>query len=641
MAAAIKDSHIKQGYSEGDLSVTHPRSFDHKHVESLEIFAADLDAALKSSFPLPQYPYSAVYVLLLRWADDDLGVQTEMSRLGALLEHKFRFDVEEWYIPSTSSTRALQTKLYNFQNAHQVENELLIVYYGGHGEADRRGRSIWRANSKNDSPSLPWSSLQPLLETAVPHVLIILDCCFAANAARDTSEGTTKELLAACGRENPTLGVGDRSFTSALIEELQSFGNMPFTVAMLHMRLVSVRWRLAFTPIYALLSEHGGHSITIRPFPENDQSSAPFDKPRDVDTDCMQLSDDDSSSPSLALETRVLLSVSVAEEAPVNVFEWVSWLTNQAPWEVTKIDVRVESVFRSHSTLLLMSIPVFAWAKLPENNAYRFIGFVKSEDLLGERISVKQSKTQDASVQTVINGSYRCLCAKPFIRFPPIDDYSGRRQCLTMFADENAFERHLRENHSAPPYVKEGVKRSKLKRFISIKEAIQRCWIPFDLKLSDRGVPRSDPTYPPIDDPERTATLWIYTPYEPTQSTRSQSYLAMMNQADEGLSTPSKSWTPIEESELLGICRQNLDWSEIANDFPRRTPEACREHFAKLVERGIYVKQENARGDAWRTARFSRSRSYAYMKDEIIKSHSDLVPDKDVGEERAFPAFVS
>lgn len=102
---------------------------------------------------------------------------------------------------------------------------MLIVYYAGHGEADyQRGRSIWRANRDKDSASLNWSSLQPLLENAVPPVLIILDCCFAANAARDTTEGATKEILAACGRENPTLGVGERSFTSALIEELKAFG---------------------------------------------------------------------------------------------------------------------------------------------------------------------------------------------------------------------------------------------------------------------------------------------------------------------------------------------------------------------------------------------------------------------------------
>lgn len=120
-------------------------------------------------------------------------------------------------------------------------------------------------NNGPNSPSLNWSSLQHLLETAVPCVLIILDCCFAANAARDTAEGTTKEILAACSRENPTLGVCERSFTSVLVEELQAFGRAPFTVAMLHSRLVTMRWRLAFTPFYALLSENGGNSIAISP----------------------------------------------------------------------------------------------------------------------------------------------------------------------------------------------------------------------------------------------------------------------------------------------------------------------------------------------------------------------------------------
>lgn len=61
------------------------------------------------------------------------------------------------------------------------------------------------SHGQSNSPFLNWSSLQPLLETAIPHVLIILDCCFAATAVRDTTEGTTKEILAACGRESPNL----------------------------------------------------------------------------------------------------------------------------------------------------------------------------------------------------------------------------------------------------------------------------------------------------------------------------------------------------------------------------------------------------------------------------------------------------
>ena len=87
-----------------------------------------------------------MHVLLLRWAEDDLNIHYELTRLKNVFEQQFRFATEQWDIPSQNPTRALQTKLYDFQNAHQGENELLIVYYGGHGDPDRRrGRSIWAA----------------------------------------------------------------------------------------------------------------------------------------------------------------------------------------------------------------------------------------------------------------------------------------------------------------------------------------------------------------------------------------------------------------------------------------------------------------------------------------------------------------
>ena len=126
--------------------MTHPRCYSSDHVEKLETFAEDLNQALKASFPSNPNPYTSVHVLLLRWTEDDLGVQTEISALRRVFESRFHFDVEEWQIPGVNSTRALQKKLYGFQDAHQNQTELLIVYYGGHAKADsRRGRSIWQA----------------------------------------------------------------------------------------------------------------------------------------------------------------------------------------------------------------------------------------------------------------------------------------------------------------------------------------------------------------------------------------------------------------------------------------------------------------------------------------------------------------
>ena len=117
-------------------------------MQKLEVFANDLDSALKNSFPpmAQPYPYSSVHVLLIRWTADDLNTQHEIDRLHNVFAQQYGFQVEQWQIPNSNATRALQSKLYDFQHVHQSEKELLIVYYGGHSEADtRRGRSIWRA----------------------------------------------------------------------------------------------------------------------------------------------------------------------------------------------------------------------------------------------------------------------------------------------------------------------------------------------------------------------------------------------------------------------------------------------------------------------------------------------------------------
>ncbi|KAL8821032.1 MAG: hypothetical protein Q9223_000871 [Gallowayella weberi] len=201
-----------------------------------------------------------------------------------------------------------------------------------------------------------------------------------ADVAAVSGQRTTKKLLAACGRENPTLGVGIRSFTSALIEELQAFGTGPFTVAMLHSRLITMRWGLAFTPVYALLSEHGGHSIELAPLPASALAVQPNqeDDESDFDEDMMHVS---SPKAKMARDTRVLLAVSISDDATCDIAEWKEWLVSQTPLVVTAIQVRVEAVFKSHSTMLITSLPIVYWDCLPNNAAYRFIDFIKSGNL--------------------------------------------------------------------------------------------------------------------------------------------------------------------------------------------------------------------------------------------------------------------
>ena len=296
-----------------------------------------------------------------------------------------------------------------------------------------------------------------MLLTAKPHVLMILDCCFAANAARDTTEGSSKELLAACGRENQTPGVGIRSFTSVLIEELQSFEGAAFTVAMLHARLITLRHKLAYTPIYAALAEKGGNSIVISPLPKSPSPSPQGSEcPTGLSSNTGIASPSIPTPVSLAESTRVLLAVSVAEDVAHNVAQWVSWLTTAAPWDVSKVDVRLECMYKSHSTLLLVSVPVVGWNRLPESAAYRFIGFIKSGNLICERTNPEpitevilqpnsdqnssSGRSKDARIESHTITNTHCL--------PPYPSFTTTMPNQTSSPTASGIDRHALQSWS-------------------------------------------------------------------------------------------------------------------------------------------------------------------------------------------------
>ena len=133
-------------HSGEDTHRTHPRGFDKRHAEKLKTFVDHLNGSLTRSFPAKECPYPGVHVILVRWVEDDLGVQSELAKLRRTFESQFNFQVEEWYIPSPDPYEFLEDKIFHLKKAHQNESELLIVYYGGHAGKDlRRGRSIWYA----------------------------------------------------------------------------------------------------------------------------------------------------------------------------------------------------------------------------------------------------------------------------------------------------------------------------------------------------------------------------------------------------------------------------------------------------------------------------------------------------------------
>ena len=370
------------------------------HLESFEDFFEHLNRAAKTVLPRSSRRYREVVVLLLRWQDDDLGTETEVSDLEYVFQDMYHYRTERFLIPSSDSATQLEYKLNDFRRAYNHESSLLILYYGGHGSLDfnkqRPSRSIWQAN-RNGGESLVWSDLQGILERAKSDVVFILDCCFAASAARCAG---SKEGLWACNSEVTTTGVNDNSFTRNLIEELKSLSTSRFNIAMLHARLMR-RYRkpgphmLLTEPWYTYLGDTALASTEISPQPSNQMSSASKDS-------VLESSDSSSKRPSAVTtisidqsmtETLVLLAVRLKDtEQTPKLLSWQNWCHDLAPDDVESVHalgrlkirdlIKLEAQFFSNSSLLLVSLPIFIWDRLPSSPAYSFVGFIKSANLV-------------------------------------------------------------------------------------------------------------------------------------------------------------------------------------------------------------------------------------------------------------------
>lgn len=81
------------------------------------------------------------------------------------------------------------------------------------------------------------------------------------------------------------------------------------------------------------------------------------------------------------LRTKVILSITLTEDVPENGSPEAChrWL---ASFPLPTRDVKVEAVYQSLSTVVLVSIPVETWDLLPEIPGCHFVCFANSENLL-------------------------------------------------------------------------------------------------------------------------------------------------------------------------------------------------------------------------------------------------------------------
>ncbi|GKU02343.1 hypothetical protein FLAG1_04516 [Fusarium langsethiae] len=400
---------------------THDTAKSHHHIENFERFVEDLQTSAKRAFPNSDYSrYSDVQVLLIQWDEDELQVEDELNELRRVF-NLYGFTTNKFRIPTSNSHRKLNQKVLSFVEEHENEDTLLIIYYGGHGVINKARQSTWSCKRDKSYATVEWSAIQTLFETAKCDVLLLLDCCAAASAAPLTERTTYMiETIAACGFETWTSSPGTQSFTHTLIEVLKEWASqLPFSAAMLHSEILrrlkhappdrssqGVLVESRKTPTY-IVSTSNAHasSITLGKMPEEEETGSvsssraipgssigDFTERLQSDT-CF--STEDRIQALLATDTKgqraaphVLLTVALEEDQVFDAASCARWL-KQFPLLATHVSV--EAVYRSYSTLLILSVPVVVWNLLPEHPAIQFVGYVRTRNLLSRDAALESA----------------------------------------------------------------------------------------------------------------------------------------------------------------------------------------------------------------------------------------------------------
>ncbi|KAH8161133.1 hypothetical protein CIB48_g7109 [Xylaria polymorpha] len=408
----------ENGFSSGDSAygsslgdskpppATHDISRVNYHVKRLPDFAKALEDSAARAFPNrgSSQRYRKVYVLLLHWDSDDLFVLPELEDLEICLQQDYNFETERFTIPSSNAHLDLMLKIGAMIKDYESTDTLLVVYYGGHARIDDARQSTWCASRNLDSPWLQlttetrWSAIQTLLERSLSDALILLDCCAGAASAAFPTGNSITETISASSWDAIAPNPGRYSFTSTLLEVLQEWKKKTFSVAMLHAEILA---RLK----HPRPERHNGNRFEARTTPVHFMMTANHKVPSielcRISSDILppSLSSASTSGRNSFLEGRastediigsepnetvphVMISLALEDDQNLNIDDWERWL---ATIPALAKYVQVQGVFKSHSTLLLVSLPVMVWDMLPDHPACNFIAFIRSNNLVAQK----------------------------------------------------------------------------------------------------------------------------------------------------------------------------------------------------------------------------------------------------------------
>lgn len=206
-------------------------------------------------------------------------------------------------------------------------------------------------------PKINWWEVRGYLEQYAGEVCYLFDCCSAGSGALSAYDGA--EFMAASTWDQTAVSNVHFSFTRILIDELRQLNGQAETLAGIYARIFryAQQNQIGAAPIH--IPKLNSPSVTI-----GRSRSRPVT--RSVDQESY----------------RVLLSIKVREEIPLDFTQWKEWLARNIPANVLSTKVTVEGAFRG-SSLLLFTVPIEIWTMLPADDpSYTFIGHVTSHNLL-------------------------------------------------------------------------------------------------------------------------------------------------------------------------------------------------------------------------------------------------------------------
>nr|RBQ94755.1 hypothetical protein FVER53263_07053 [Fusarium verticillioides] len=358
--------------------------------------------------------YSKVQALLLHWNSDDLFVIPELEDLEKCLSEDYGFNTDIFAIPSENSHLELMMRIGQLIKDHESQDTLFVVYYGGHARIDESRQSTWCATREANSPWLQWSAIQTLLERSLSDVLILLDCCAGAASATFPSGASITETISASSWDAIAPDPGRYSFTNALIEVLQEWRVRAFSAAMLHAEVLArlkhprpitingKYFEARSTPVHFMMtSNHKAPSIEMSRMSRGDNLPSPellptpavshetgraADSTTPVSRTDYMFTEPNEDTP------HVMISLALEDDQRLDINAWEQWL---GAFPAMAKYVKVQGVFKSHSTMLLVSMPVSIWDLLPEDHATSFVAFIRSNNLMTQ-------KPRNQSVPTLV-----------------------------------------------------------------------------------------------------------------------------------------------------------------------------------------------------------------------------------------------